>query len=60
MKILKTYQEEQLLMVLRNKALNIAKDIKYDGHQRGLASMVCNFFYKKSKGTGINLCQTNS
>ena len=26
--------------VLRNKAFNIAKDPKYDGYQRGLASMV--------------------
>ena len=26
--------------VLRDKALNIAKNPKYDGYQRGLASMV--------------------
>ena len=26
--------------VLRDKAFNIAKDPKYDGYQRGLASMV--------------------
>ena len=26
--------------VLRNKTFNIAKDPKYDGYQRGLASMV--------------------
>ena len=30
--------------VLRNKAFNIAKDPKYDGYQRGLASMVYKFF----------------
>ena len=30
--------------VLRNTALNIAKSPKYDGYQRGLASMVYNFF----------------
>ena len=30
--------------VLRDKAFNIAKDPKYDGYQRGLASMVYNFF----------------
>ena len=30
--------------VLRNKVFNIAKDPKYDGYQRGLASMVYNFF----------------
>ena len=34
--------------VLRNKALNIAKDPKYDGYQRGLASMVYKFFDKKT------------
>ena len=33
--------------VLRDKAFNIAKNPKYDGYQRGLASMVYNFFYKK-------------
>ena len=26
---------------------------KYDGYQRGLASMVYNFFDKKSSGSGI-------
>ena len=30
--------------VLRDKAFNIAKNPKYDGYQRGLASMVYNFF----------------
>ena len=29
---------------LRDKAFNIAKDPKYDGYQRGLASMVYKFF----------------
>ena len=33
--------------VLRDKAFNIAKKSKYDGYQRGLASMVYNFFDKK-------------
>ena len=33
--------------VLRGKAFNIAKDPKYDGYQRGLASMVYKFFDKK-------------
>ena len=32
--------------VLREKALNIAKNPKYDGYQRGLASMIYNFFIK--------------
>ena len=33
--------------VLRDKAFNIAKNPKYDGYQRGLASMVYKFFDKK-------------
>ena len=33
--------------VLRDKAFNIAKNTKYDGYQRGLASVVCKFFDKK-------------
>ena len=39
--------------VLRDKAFNIAKDPKYDGYKRGLASMVYKFFDKKSKGSGV-------
>ena len=35
--------------VLRDKAFNIAKDPKYDGYQRGLASMVYKFFDKKDR-----------
>ena len=34
--------------ILRNKAFNIAKNAKYDGYQRGLASMVYKLFNKKS------------
>ena len=34
--------------VLRDKAFNIDKNPKYDGYQRVLASMVYNFFDKKS------------
>ena len=33
--------------LLCNKAFNIAKNPKYDGYQRGLASMIYNFFDKK-------------
>ena len=40
--------------VLRDKAFNIAKNPKYDGYQRGLASMVYKFFDKKSAGFGVN------
>ena len=39
--------------VLRDNAFNIAKNSKYDGYQRGLASMVYKFFDKKSAGSGI-------
>ena len=45
--------------ILKNKAFDIAKDPKYDGYQRGLASMVYKFFDskvaspdKKSVGSG--------
>ena len=43
----------QLDKVLKNKAFKIASDSKYDGYQRGLASMVYKLFDKKSKGSGI-------
>ena len=39
---------------LRNKTFKIASHSKYDGYQRGLASMVHKFFYKKSSGSGID------
>ena len=39
--------------VLRDKAFAIANNPKYDGNQRGLASIVYKFFDKKLKGTGI-------
>ena len=39
--------------VLRDKAFKIASDLKYDGCQRGLVSMVYNFFDKKSSGSGM-------
>ena len=34
--------------ILRDKAFNIAKNPKYDGHRRGIASMVYKFFDKKT------------
>ena len=40
--------------VLRNKAFKIASDPKYEGYQRGLASIVCKFFDKKSSRSGIS------
>ena len=39
--------------VLRDKAYDIASNPKYDGYQRGLASMVYKFFDKKSTGSGF-------
>ena len=44
--------------ILRNRAFNIAKDKKYDGCQRGLASMVYKFFDKKSAGSGAKHVNT--
>ena len=43
----------QLDNVLRDEAFKIAGDPKYDGYQRGLASMIYEFFDKKSSGSGI-------
>ena len=40
--------------VLRNKAFNIAKNPKYNGYPRVLASVVYNFFDKQSVGCGID------
>ena len=39
--------------VLRDKAFKIASTLKYDGYERGLASMVYKFFDKKSSGSEI-------
>ena len=45
--------------ILKNKAFDIAKDPNYDGHQRGLTSMVYKFFDKKSSGSGVKLIPQN-
>ena len=39
--------------ILRDKAFDIDKNPKYDGYQRGLASMVYKFFDQKTSGSGI-------
>ena len=39
--------------ILHDKAFNIAKDPKYDGYQRGLASMIYKFFDKKTSVSDI-------
>ena len=39
--------------VLWDKVFNIVKNLKYDGYQRGLASMVYKFFDKKTLGGAV-------
>ena len=39
--------------IFKDRAFKSANNPKYDGYQRGLASMVNKFFDKKSKGSGI-------
>ena len=46
-------KRSQLDNVLKNNAFKIASDPKYDGNQRGLASMVYKFFDKKSSGSRV-------
>ena len=41
--------------IIRNKAFNIAKNKKYDGYQRGLASMIYKFLIKNLLHLWINL-----
>ena len=45
--------------VLSDKAFNIAKNLKYDGYQRGLASTVYKFFDEKTAGSGIKSMPQN-
>ena len=40
--------------VLKGKAFRIAKNPKYDGYQRGLASMVYKYFDKMSADSSVN------
>ena len=44
---------------LKNRAFDIAKDPKYDGYQRGLASMVYKFFDSKVSGSGADFIPEN-
>ena len=41
------------IIALHDKEYNEAKNRKYNGYQRGIASMVYNFFDKKVSGKGI-------
>ena len=45
--------------ILRDKAFNIAENPKYDGYQRGLVSMVYNFFDKKTSGSDVKSMPQN-
>ena len=45
--------------ILIDKAFNIAKIPKYDGYERGLASIVYNVFDKNSSGSGVNMHANN-
>ena len=40
--------------LLRDKAFNISKNPKYDGYQKGFASLVFKFFDKTTSGSGAN------
>ena len=44
--------------VLHDKAFNIAKNSKYEGYQRGFASMVYKSFDKKSSASGVKKIRT--
>ena len=46
--------------ILRDKAFNIAKNPKYDGHERRLASMVYRFFDKKTSGGAATLANKST
>ena len=47
--------------ILHDKALTIAKNPTYEGYKRGLASVVCNFFNKRTflvEQLKLKICQT--
>ena len=39
--------------ILRNKVFNLAQNLKYYGYQKSLASMVYDFFERKTSGSDI-------
>ena len=53
-------ERTQSYKVLKNKPFKIVSGPKYDGYQKGLASMVYKFFDKKSKGGGIAASLANT
>ena len=48
----------ELDKVLKDKAFRIASNAKYDGYQRGLASMITRFFIKNLEVVVLNLSTT--
>ena len=44
--------------ILCDKAFNTAKNPKYNGYQRGLASIVCSFFDKKTSGGAATVARS--
>ena len=58
--ILKIKKRTDADSILGDKAFNIAKDPKYDGYQRGLASMVYKFFDKKTAGSRVTTLANKS
>ena len=61
MEILKIYQKRTAAAdkVLRDKTFENGSDQKYDGYQRGLASMVYKFLDKKSQGSRLRSNKEN-
>ena len=53
------FKRTQSDKVFRDKAFKIASNPKYDGYQRGLASMAFKVFDEKSKGSGITTNEFN-
>ena len=45
--------------ILRDKASKIASNLKHDGYQNGLASMVYKFFDKRSSGVSFQMVFEN-
>ena len=60
MEMVKTQQKRAASdKVLGDKPFNFAKNPKYDGYQRGLASIVYKFLDKKPPGSGVNMHSNN-
>ena len=53
-------QGKELDKVSKDKAFKIASNPKYDGYERGLASMLYKFLIKLLKVVALNICQTGN